>query len=224
MDSAKVHDSLTSIVRRLGKPGQAPRILKLFTIFNLLSTKVTYDGDRYCDLYKYISENWKPVKGNKPMNVTQDNFKSIILKASKQMVEAEIRGTSYECVDMVKRMEGWEIYEWKEKNKSSSDYSNVSFATCKHLHPIVDVASQIINRRSKYVDQINDCIDRDAPFEELSKLLLELPVLGVKTLNTRNHHRILAAHARFVKLAIAIVRENRNLVERRFNIWLDDDE
>lgn len=136
-------------------------------------------------------------------------------------ISSHVLGSSLDSINIVKMLEEYTIYYYKKLNSGGSDLTNVAFALAKQFHPLFDKVSKLIDSRADIVEEFNQLIESGSlDVDALSQIEKRLPMLSARVINTRSFHKILAAQARFTKIAIALGRNDLGALSSKFNIVL----
>lgn len=201
----------------MGKPSQAKRSHRLFQVFNRMTLSIWGDIPKTRLVYKYINEEWDTINPDSP-EVTEENFDYHYRKTLTDVLSNQALNSSLESINIIKALEEYEIYHYKQLNDGDSSLTNVAFAIAKQFHPVFDKCSKLIDTRKQFVEKINETVEEgEYDVTILSKLVKDLPGLSIKVINTRSFYKILAAQARFVKIVIALGRNDLENVQKLLN-------
>lgn len=114
---------------------QAARSFKLFKLFNILTDRRLTPDLRAGEIYKYISATWSQKKTGSSL-IDHENFHGKFKDSVSQFISTNVRASSLESIDLIKTIDETTIYHFKKLNEGGSEYSNIAFATVKHLHPL----------------------------------------------------------------------------------------
>jgi len=192
IDHDKEQIAILNILSRLGKPGQAQRVLKLFNVFDNMIRKDLSQEVRIGQVYKYICATWQPIKGSR-LVVTEENLKNFYRDLISQHIQEQLRSTLYDNTALVFKLEGYEIYEMKAMYRGHSSLSNVSFDLLKPLHPLFHYVGNIRELVNPIMDKLDSTDEADDQLTILKECELEFPRLSIKCL-TPETSRVYCLH------------------------------
>jgi len=138
IDHDKEQIAILNILSRLGKPGQAQRVLKLFNVFDNMIRKDLSQEVRIGQVYKYICATWQPIKGSR-LVVTEENLKNFYRDLISQHIQEQLRSTLYDNTALVFKLEGYEIYKMKAMIMVTARYLTFSFDLLKTSAPFISL-------------------------------------------------------------------------------------
>lgn len=190
-------ERMIELIKLTGKKGQAPRIYKLYKLFDSIVSplKESNDDEYIGNIRKTILANWKIPDGNKEPLDTNSGFREVL---DFQLEEFFLDLTSDGNNEMM------EIMSIRKKwVKAIKAIDPLLWEDMKEIIPIITAFDDCWSRRTAILERYYKEFANDKRKLRASLVLLsELPTISTRIVNTRSAHQIIAAQSRLVKMLL----------------------
>jgi len=197
LDESHERGCVIKLISLTGKKEQAPRIYKLYKLFDAIVSKEPDLAKYHGNIMKIILANWKVPPEN--LEKYFADLKSFEEGFNFNMEEFFLDLTSEGNIEMMDMMD--QIKKWK---KSSNALHPDLWNDLQTAIPIISSFTTCWKDRTALMTSYYKVYANDKSKLRASLTLLgTLPCTSTKIINTRSAHQILAAHSRLVKMLLS---------------------